>query len=157
MTHQIARPLADAWPTFAGDYTSRRFSSLKQVNTSNVKNLTLAWMSRVITGPRGGLPPTIIGGVGTREFTGGTIKGAVLQVDGILYVTAPDNVWALDAIDGREIWHYFWRTRGGTHIGNRGAAIWRNYLFFETPDNYLVSLDAKTGEFTYFPTPTDRK
>ena len=63
----IARPLADAWPTFAGDYTSRRFSSLKQVNTSNVKNLTLAWMSRVITGPRGGLPPTIIGGVGIKN------------------------------------------------------------------------------------------
>ena len=99
-----------------------------------------------MTGPRGGLPPTIIGGVGTREFTGGTIKGAVLQVDGILYVTAPDNVWALDALDGREIWHYFWRTSGATHIGNRGAAIWRNYLFFETPDNYLVSLDAKTGK-----------
>ena len=111
-----------------------------------MKNLTLAWMTRVLTGPRGGVPPTIIGGVGTREFTGGTIKGAVLQVGGILYVTAPDNVWALDALDGREIWHYFWKTRGATHIGNRGAAIWRNYLFFETPDNYLVSLDAKTGE-----------
>ena len=111
-----------------------------------MKNLTLAWMTTVLTGPRGGVPPTIIGGVGTREFTGGTIKGAVLQVGGILYVTAPDNVWALDALDGREIWHYFWKTRGATHIGNRGAAIWYNYLFFETPDNYLVSLDAKTGK-----------
>ena len=48
--------------------------------------------------------------------------------------------------DGRELWHYFWKTRGGTHIGNRGAAIWHNYLFFETPDNYLVSLDARTGK-----------
>ena len=64
----------------------------------------------------------------------------------VLYVTAPDNVWALDARDGRELWHYFWKTRGGTHIGNRGAAIWHNYLFFETPDNYLVSLDARTGK-----------
>ena len=96
------------------------------------------------------MPPTIIGGVGTREFTGGTIKGAVLQVGGILYVTAPDNVWALDALDGREIWHYFWRTRGATHIGNRGAAIWYNSLLFETPDNYLVSLDAKTGKERWF-------
>ena len=107
-------------------------------------------MTTVATGPRGGLPPTIIGGVGTREFTGGTIKGAVLQVGGILYVTAPDNVWALDALDGREIWHYFWRTRGATHIGNRGAAIWYNSLLFETPDNYLVSLDAKTGKERWF-------
>jgi len=38
------------------------------------------------------------------------------------------------------------KTRGGIHIDNRGAGIWRNYRFFETPDNYLVSLDARTGE-----------
>ena len=44
------------------------------------------------------------------------------------------------------MWHFAWRTRGATHTGNRGAAIWRNYLFFETPDNYLVSLDARTGQ-----------
>ena len=67
-------------------------------------------------------------------------------MDGVLYVTAPDHVWAIDARDGRELWRYFWKTRGGTHIGNRGAAIWKNYLFFETPDNYLVSLDATTGK-----------
>jgi alcohol dehydrogenase (cytochrome c) len=55
-------------------------------------------------------------------------------------------VWAIDALDGRELWRYFWKTRGGTHIGNRGAAIWKNSLIFETPDNYLVSVDATTGK-----------
>ena len=93
--------------------------------------------------------PVIVGGEGTGEFAGGgaaSVKGAILQVNDVLYVTAPDNVWALDARDGRELWHYFWKTKGGTHIGNRGAAIWNNYLFFETPDNYLVSLDARTGK-----------
>jgi len=74
------------------------------------------------------------------------VTGAILQVDGILYVSSPDHVWALDARDGRELWHYFWKTRGGTHIGNRGVALWHEYLFFETPDNYLVSLDARTGD-----------
>jgi alcohol dehydrogenase (cytochrome c) len=74
------------------------------------------------------------------------VKGAILKVGDVLYVTAPDNVWALDAHDGRTLWRYFWKTRGGTHIGNRGAALWNNYLFFETPDNYLVSLDARTGK-----------
>ena len=103
-------------------------------------------------GGRGGGPaaPTNVGGEGTGEFGGGgfgaSIKGAILQVDGVLYVTAPDNVWAMDARDGRLLWQYFWKTKGGTHIGNRGAALWHNYLFFETPDNYLVSLDAKTGQ-----------
>ena len=96
-------------------------------------------------GPRA--PEVIVGGVGDNEFVGATtVKGAILSVNGVLYVTAPDNVWALDAHDGHLLWRYFWRTRGGTHIGNRGAAMWRNYLFFVTPDDYLISLDARTGK-----------
>ncbi len=158
----IGKPLGDWWTTYSGDYTGRRYSSLTQINQSTVKNLTLSWMVRMSggTGPAagggfggfgGGGPraPVIVGGEGSEEFAGfgGTsIKGAILQVDGVLYVTAPDNVWALDARDGHELWHYFWKTRGGTHIGNRGAAMWHNYLYFETPDNYLVSLDARTGK-----------
>ena len=96
----------------------------------------------------GGASRTIVGGEGAGEFLvgGARVTGAILQVDGILYVSSPDHVWALDARDGREIWHYFWKTRGGTHIGNRGVALWHEYLFFETPDNYLVSLDARTGD-----------
>jgi alcohol dehydrogenase (cytochrome c) len=158
----LRKPLADSWPTYSGDYTGRRYSPLTQINQTTVKNLSLAWVAHVSAGPGvsggtggaggrggGGGSQIIVGGVGTGEFAAGgaaDIKGAILQVNGVLYVTAPDNVWALDARDGREIWHYFWKTRGGTHIGNRGAAIWNNSLFFETPDNYLVSLDARTGK-----------
>ena len=68
------------------------------------------------------------------------------MVNGVLYFTTPDNTWAIDARTGKELWHYFWRTRGGIHIGNRGVGMYANWLFFETPDNYLVSLDAKTGK-----------
>ena len=139
----LLKPLSDSWPTYSGDYTGRRYSALKQVDRSTVKNLTLSWVSRVTGGNSGGR--IILGGEGTAEYAGASIKGAILMVDDTLYVTSADNVWALDARDGRELWHYFWRTRGGTHIGNRGVAIWRNYLYFETPDDYLVSLEAKTG------------
>jgi alcohol dehydrogenase (cytochrome c) len=155
----LLQPLKSSWPTYSGDYTGRRYSLLTQVNTETVTRLTLAWTRQLNTlapnisaaaaaGAGVGGPRTIVGGVGTGEFTIGvsTIKGAILQVDDVLYVTAPDHVWALDARDGGERWHYFWKTRGGTHIGNRGAALWHDYLFFETPDNYLVSLDARTGE-----------
>ncbi len=64
----------------------------------------------------------------------------------MLYVSTPDNAWAVDARDGHELWHYFWKTKGGTHIGNRGLAMWGNWLYLETPDDYLVCLDAKTGK-----------
>ncbi len=67
-------------------------------------------------------------------------------MDGILYFTMPDNAWAVDARDGSELWHYFWKTKGGTHIGNRGLGMWHNTLFMETPDDYLVALDAQTGK-----------
>ncbi len=152
----ILKPLGESWPTYSGDYSGRRHSSLTQVNQSTVKNLTLAWTTRLTAGPSGPVvpvpfgprqPEVIVGGVGENEFIGATtVKGSILSVNGVLYVTAPDNVWALDANDGHLLWRYFWRTRGGTHIGNRGAAMWRNYLFFVTPDDFLISLDARTGK-----------
>jgi alcohol dehydrogenase (cytochrome c) len=163
----LKKPLSDSWPTYSGDYTGRRYSLLAQANQTTVKNLTLAWTARLTGGTAapaagggggrgfggggfgGGAAPLIIGGEGTGEFPIGTnvnVKGQILQVNGILYVTAPDNVWAMDARDGRVLWQYFWKTKGGTHIGNRGAAMWNQHLFFETPDNYLVSLDARTGK-----------
>jgi alcohol dehydrogenase (cytochrome c) len=152
----ILKPLGESWPTYSGDYSGRRYSSLTLVNQSNVKNLTLAWTTRLTAGPGGPVvpapfgprqPDVIAGGVGENEFVGATtVKGSILSVNGVLYVTAPDNVWALDAQDGHLLWRYFWRTRGGTHIGNRGAAMWRTYLFFVTPDDFLISLDARTGK-----------
>jgi alcohol dehydrogenase (cytochrome c) len=163
----LAKPLGDAWPTYSGDYSGRRYSSLKQIDQSNVKNLTLAWTSRVTAGSgagpgggggrgggRGGFggPVTIIGGEGAEASSSGgfgngaNIRASILQVNGILYFSTPDNAWAVDARDGHQIWHYFWKTKGGTHIGNRGLGMWGNWLYMETPDDYLVCLDARTGK-----------
>jgi alcohol dehydrogenase (cytochrome c) len=63
-----------------------------------------------------------------------------------LYVSTPDNAWAIDARTGQQIWHFVWKTRGGTHIGNRGLGLWHNYLYMETPDDYLICIDARTGK-----------
>jgi alcohol dehydrogenase (cytochrome c) len=139
-------PLGESWPTYNGDYSGRRYSTLTQINRSNVKSLTLAWTRRLTNGTSAPGVPLITGGVGDLTWNGTTqVKGSIVQADGVLYVTTPDNTWALDGRTGREIWHYVWKTRGGTHIGNRGVGMWNNYLFFVTPDNYLVSLDARTG------------
>jgi len=152
---ELLQPLKDSWPTYNGDYSGKRYSALTQLNQSNVTHLTLAWMSRVTPGAgnaggrgRGGATNIIIGGEGTGNIAGGggTIKASVLEVDGTLYFSMPDNAWAMDARDGRELWHYFWKTKGGTHIGSRGMGMWNNYVYMETPDDYLVSLDAKTGK-----------
>jgi len=147
---EILHPPPDAWLTYSGDYSGRRYSPLTQLNQSNVKNLSLAWATRIVVGPDGppNTPPVIVAGTeqGVDARYPVRLKGAILQVDGILYVTSPDNAWALDARDGHEIWHYYWKTKGGTHTGNRGVGMWHNWVYLETPDNYLVCLDAKTGK-----------
>jgi len=137
------------WATYGGDYTGRRYSSLTQLNQTTVKSLTLAWSSKLVAGTQGRKPGPnlIVNGIGTLEANAlANIKGSPLQVDGILYVSTPDNAWAMDARDGHEIWHYVWKTRGGTHIGNRGLGMWHNRLYMETPDDVLLCLDAKTGK-----------
>ena len=155
---ELLKPLSDTWPTYSGDYSGKRYSALKQITQTNVKHLTLAWVAKLAEGPgqaggfgrggRGGARVNI-GGLGTGEFIEGgqtSIKASALMVDNTIYISTPDNAWALDAHDGSELWHYYWKTRGGTHIGNRGLGMWNDYLYMETPDNYLVSLEAKTGK-----------
>src|SRR5499427_608480 len=119
----LLKPPTDTWPTYNGDYSGRRHSTLDQINASNVNSLTLAWAFRV---------------------RGSVIKSTPLVVKGILYFTTPDNVWAVDARYGRQIWHYH-RPSEGDHIGQRGVAMYKDYLFFETPDAHLISLNAKDG------------
>jgi alcohol dehydrogenase (cytochrome c) len=165
----ILKPLAESWPTYSGDYTGKRYSSLAQINQTTVKNLGLAWLSRGFvqgSGPTGrgggsgqggpfpggrggGGVPLIVGGEGTGEYNAGGpagISGTILMVDGILYPTSPDNLWAVDARDGTILWQYYWKTRGGTHTGHRGVGMWHNYLFMETHDDYLLKIDARTGK-----------
>ncbi len=145
----LAKTLGESWPTYSGDYTGKRYSGLSEINQSNVKNLTLAWVNRVTPGAA---DASFISGEGTGEnsgpsFGGGnTVRGSILEVGGILYFSMPDNAWAADARDGHILWHYFWKTRGGTHIGNRGLGMYGDWLYMETPDDYLVCLDAKTGK-----------
>ena len=142
-----AQTPADSWPTYHGDFTGRRYSTLKQINAGNVKALTLAWIYKLNTASA----TAIVSGEGPDPQPGATgtppsIKSTPLLVNGVLYVSSPDHVWAIDARTGREIWHFFWKTRGGDHIGNRGVGLYEKWLYFLTPDNYFVSLDAATGK-----------
>ncbi len=76
---------------------------------------------------------------------GSVIKSTPIEVKGVLYFTMPDNVWAVDARNGREIWHYKYPPNEGGHIGQRGVAMLGNWIYTETPDGNLVSLNAKDG------------
>jgi acido-empty-quinoprotein group A len=119
----LLKPPTDTWPTYNGDYSGARFSTLDQINAGNIHSLTLAWIF---------------------QTQGTTIKSTPLEVNGILYFSVPDNVWAVDARFGRMIWHYE-RKSEGDHIGHRGLGMYKTWLYFTTPDAHLVCLDAKDG------------
>jgi alcohol dehydrogenase (cytochrome c) len=147
----LRKPPVDAWPTHHGDYSGRHYSTLTQITQANVKNLTLAWTYRANTARQGAIeggvvPEPLPFQLGAGALAGGLLKATPLYVNGVVYMSAPDHVWAIDARTGREIWHYYWRTQGGEHIGNRGLGMYGNWLYFGTPDAYLVSLDAATGK-----------
>jgi len=130
----LGRTPVTSWPTFNGDYSGRRYSTLTQIGPANLNRLAAKWVYRITeVGAQRGAPVPVI-------------KCTPLMVDGVLYMTIPDHVWALDARTGKELWRYDWVDHGGHLVGQRGVGIWKSTLFFETPDNWLIALDANTGK-----------
>src|SRR5579875_186014 len=130
---KLLRPPTDSWPTYNGDYSGKRFSPLRQINASNLDDRALKWMYRANAGS--------LRGVGNVQ-----VKCTPLEVNGILYLTVPDNVWAVDARTGEELWHYNWVDHGGHLLGNRGVGMYGNWIFFLSPDGWFISLNAQTGK-----------
>ncbi|MBV8551720.1 MAG: acido-empty-quinoprotein group A [Acidobacteriaceae bacterium] len=120
----LLTPATSTWPTYNGDYSGRRYSALKQINAGNVSSLSLAWAFQTHSD---------------------ALKSTPLEVNGVLYFTVPDNVWAIDARNGRLIWHYS-RPSQGDHVGQRGVAMYKDRLYFGTPDAHLVCLNARDGK-----------
>lgn len=124
----------DAWPTYNGDYSGRRFSSLGQINQSNLDRLKMEWAFRIT-------------GIGPQRGVGNpTIKSTPLMVNGILYFTIPDHVFAVDARTGERIWQFDFIDHGGHLTGQRGVGMYGQWLYFLTPDGWFISLEAKNGK-----------
>ena len=118
----LLNPPTDTWPTYNGDYSGRRYSTLTSINRANVSALALRWAFQ----------------------TRSELKSTPLEVNGVLYFTAPDHVWAIDARTGHLVWQ-FDRPSVGNHIAQRGVAMYRDRLYFGTTDAHLICLDARTG------------
>jgi alcohol dehydrogenase (cytochrome c) len=121
----LLHPPADTWPGYHGDYTGERHSRLTQIAPENVEELGLSWVFQTAQ---------------TAD-----IKSSPLLVNGVLYFTVPDNIWAVDARSGHLVWHYKAPANKGFHIGHRGVGMYKDWLFFVTPDAHLISLNSKDG------------
>ena len=116
------------WLTYSGAYASHRYSTLDQIDQSNVKDLEMKWVFQSRT---------------TMNF-----QATPLVVDGVMYLTQPPNdVVALDARTGRVFWVYEHVNAPDATGGraNRGLAIRGDTLFMGTIDAMVVAVDAKSG------------
>ena len=119
------------WLTYGGTYRAWRYSTLNQINTSNVGRLIPAW-----------------------AFQLGDVEGGLqctpLVADGVMYVVGPNSrVFALDAATGKTLWSYFHKYPRSQKWGyghySRGLALGHGNVYLGSLDNYVVALDAKTG------------
>ncbi len=118
------------WPTYHGQFGGNRYSALDQITKANVGRLAPAWVFALPEASRLEVTPLVI--------------------DGVMYVTAVNECYALDAGSGRRIWHFKRpRTKGlvGDAAGgiNRGVAVAGHRVFMVTDHAHLVALDRFTG------------
>ena len=149
-------PAGRNWTYPSGDQGATRFSTLTQIDTTNVTNLERAW---------------------TFHTQSGRFAGAPMVIDSVMYFSAPNGVYALDAVTGAQIWKYSpapdptapapspveapaGRGRGGRGRGRladsagtalRGPAYWPGSAeigprLYSTTTPGLAAIDAKTGK-----------
>jgi len=129
-----AQPVGENWPSYNGDYTGRRFSSLREINRSNVGQLRAAWVFHPGNTQR--------------------LEATPVVIHGVMYVTSANDVFALDAATGRTLWHYARPISSGllddaAAHKSRGVALWQQYVYSETDDAHLLCLDARSGNLIW--------
>jgi alcohol dehydrogenase (cytochrome c) len=130
----LADPAPGDWPTYHGDPGGNRHSLLHQITTANVAKLAPKWIFTIPNARRLEVTPVVIGGV--------------------MYITNVNEAFALDALTGRQIWHYQRpRTQGlvGDAAGgiNRGVAVLGARVFMVTDNAHLIALNRVTGELLW--------
>jgi alcohol dehydrogenase (cytochrome c) len=118
------------WTTYNGHDSGNRYSPLAQITTANVARLTPKWMFTLPNAAGLQVTPVVAGG--------------------IMYVTAANDLYALDAGSGRQLWNYRRpRTRGLVGVAargvNRGVAVAGDRVFMATDHAHLVALNRYTG------------
>lgn len=147
---RIMHPKPGDWLTWNGNLSGNRYSELKQIHAGNVDKLALKWTYSI---PLWGqfLPDTPYFRENMRYYGLETVP---VVADGIMYATGPNQVFALSARTGHQIWHYSRpRTQGlvsDPSLGsNRGVAILGDKVFMVTDNAHLIALNRITGRLVW--------
>jgi PQQ-dependent dehydrogenase (methanol/ethanol family) len=138
------------WLSVNGNVDANRYSVLTKINTSNVSQLKPKW---IFTVPlwKNLVPDTPYY---IQNYASFGLEVTPLVADGIMYITGPGSVYALDALTGREIWEYT-RKRTASAVGdgalgtNRGVAILGDKVFMATDNAHLIALNRITGKLVW--------
>ena len=131
----IARPTPGEWPTYHGQLSGNRHSPLTEITTATVARLAPKWMFPLGSASRALQVTPVVAG-------------------GLMFVSAVNEAWALDARTGREIWH-FSRPRTAGLVGdpasgiNRGVAVLGDRVFLQTDHAHLIALHRLTGQLLW--------
>jgi quinohemoprotein ethanol dehydrogenase len=127
-------PLPGAWLSYGRDQDETRYSTLKQIDSTNAKRLGLAW--------------SYVMGAG-----GGNQEGTPLMWNNTLYgITTWSVVFALDAKTGKELWRWDPEVNSTTRSAiccgnvNRGIALYNGMIIAPSIDGRLFALNAVTGK-----------
>jgi alcohol dehydrogenase (cytochrome c) len=130
----LSHTINENWLSYNGDYSGRRFSSLTQITPANVGQLRAQWVFH--------------------SHNSGKLEVTPVVVDGVMFITASNDVFALDSTNGRILWHYSHPVSKGLvddaagHI-NRGVALLGTRLYVETDNAHLVCLDSRSGHLLW--------
>ncbi|HSN18767.1 MAG TPA: pyrroloquinoline quinone-dependent dehydrogenase [Gammaproteobacteria bacterium] len=138
------------WPAYGGDAGGTRYSSLTQIDPTNVADLKVAWTFR--TGELG---------QGVKDWRRSAFEATPILYAGTLYFTTPStDVVAVDAVNGVLRWKHASQSRKDLHYSDgvsRGVSLWVDptgpaaavchaRIFAPTLDGRLLALDAATGK-----------
>ena len=128
---QLLQPPGKDWLTYNGSYTSQRNSELNQINLFNVNSLVAKWAFHV--------------------SSGASMQSVPIAVNGVLYFTQPNSLYAIDGRSGRLIWdHHHQLAKVKDREGpQRGAAVYKDRVYYLTTDSFLIALNASTGSVIY--------
>ena len=134
---ELADPDPEDWPAWRRSHLGLGYSPLRQIDTSNVDQLRIAW---------------------AQALPAGVNMNEPLVRDGVLYVFGyGDQVFAFDAANGRQLWRYQRRLPPGVQLNSRKTiALYGDKLYAATSDNHMVALDARTGRPVWDVALTDR-
>lgn len=147
---RLLSPKPGDWATYNGNLGGNRYSELTQIDAGNVNRLSLRWSFSIPLWAQF-FPDTPYYRENMRYFGLETVP---LVADGVMYVTGPNQVFALDARTGTAIWQYSRpRTPGivsDASLGsNRGVALLGDKVFLVTDNAHLIALHRVTGKLLW--------